>query len=454
MRLLSIDIGSTWTKGAAFVLSSRNELRVAKRSAHPTTVDDLSRGFSSVFEALSADGKADQLFYSSSAKGGLAIAAIGIVPDLTAEMAKLTAYSAGARITHSFAYALNAADIATLSACKSDIILLAGGADGGNEHYPVENARKLAEANLAATIVFAGNRAVRDDVERILYGRDLVCVENILPELECPNPEPARTAIRELFLQRITNGKGLDRIVASTGREPWPTPYALFEYCRRIAEFAPEFGGFVMVDMGGATTDVYSVHEEKNTPGTVRRGLPEAKVKRTVEGDLGMRVSARSAAVAARKLDTSECLGPGSVFATFVDRVSSAPETLVSSPEEQKFDEVLASANLAHSVMRHSGRAHEVCTAEGLVTVQVGRDLTEVPQIIGTGGYLSANADFRPRDSLSSLWADEYGKRILAPVRARYLRDADYLIPLLANVATAHPAAAVRAGLGALVEND
>ncbi|WP_296746951.1 glutamate mutase L [Mesorhizobium sp.] len=454
MRLISVDIGSTWTKGAAFVLSSPNELRVAKRAAHPTTVDDLSRGFNFVFDALSADGEHDELFYSSSAKGGLAIAAIGIVPDLTAEMAKLTAYSAGAKITHSFAYSLSAADIEALRNSNSDIILLAGGADGGNAHYPVENARKLADAGLAATIVFAGNRDVRDDVERILDGQDLVCVENILPGLDNPNPEPARAAIRELFLQRITKGKGLDRIVAHTGREPSPTPYALFEYCRNIAELAPEFGEFVMVDMGGATTDVYSVHEEKNQAGTVRRGLPEAKVKRTVEGDLGMRVSARSAAVAARKLDPSESLGPDSAFSVYVDRVSRAPETLARSLDEQKFDTVLASANLAHSLMRHSGRAHQVCTVEGLVNVQVGRDLTDVPQIIGTGGYLSATADFRPQNSLSSLTADEYGKRVLAPLRARYLRDPEYILPLLANVAAAHPMAAVRAGLSALVENN
>jgi uncharacterized protein (TIGR01319 family) len=454
MRLISIDIGSTWTKGAAFVLSSRNELRVAKRAAHPTTVDDLSRGFDAVFGALSTEGKPEQLFYSSSAKGGLAIAAIGIVPELTAEMAKLTAYSAGAKLTHSFAYALSAADIAMLRNSKSDIILLAGGADGGNAHYPVENARKLAEAKLPTTIVFAGNRAVRDEVERILKGRDLVCVDNILPTLECPNPEPARAAIRDLFLQRITKGKGLDRIVTATGREPWPTPYAIFEYCRHIAEVAPEFGEFVVVDIGGATTDVYSVHEEKNHAGTIRRGLPEAKVKRTVEGDLGMRVSAQSAATAVRKLDPSEGFGPSSAFSSFVDRVSIAPETLACSAEEHRFDAMLASANLAHSVMRHSGRSHEICTTEGVVTIQVGRDLTQVPQIIGTGGYLSATAGFRLEDSISRLGADEYGKRVLAPHQARYLRDPEYLFPLLANAAAAHPAAAVRAGLEALVEDN
>jgi uncharacterized protein (TIGR01319 family) len=454
MRLVSIDIGSTWTKGAAFSLSGRDELRVVRRAVRPTTVDDLSRSFGAVLGALSAEGKPDQLFYSSSAKGGLAIAAIGIVPDLTSEMAKLTAYSAGAKLTHSFAYALSAADIATLRNSNSDIILLAGGADGGNAHYPIENARKLAEANLPTTIVYAGNRDVRDEVERILEGRDLVCVENILPMLECPNPEPARAAIRELFLQRITKGKGLDRIVASTGREPWPTPYALFEYCRQIAEVAPEFGEFVVVDMGGATTDVYSVHEETNHAGTIRRGLPEAKVKRTVEGDLGLRVSARSAAAAVRNLDPSESLGPDTAFARFIDKVSIAPETLASSPEEHRFDAMLASANLAHSVMRHSGRSHEVCTTDGLVTVQVGRDLTHIPQIIGTGGYLSATAGFRPLNSIARLGADQYGKRVLAPLQARYLRDPEYLFPLLANVAAAHPAAAVRAGLEALIEDN
>src|SRR6266496_926801 len=92
-------------------------------------------------------------------------------------------------------------------------------------------------------------------------------LENLLPTLDCPNPEPARNAIREIFLSKITAGKGLDEIVRATGREPSPTPYALYEYCKYIGKFAPEFGEFLLIDMGGATTDVYSFHEEINISG-------------------------------------------------------------------------------------------------------------------------------------------------------------------------------------------
>jgi len=449
MTLISIDIGSTWTKGAMFAFSAQGQLELVARAAHPTTVDNLSRGFNAVFEALAANGDADELFYSSSAKGGLAVAAVGIVPEITAEMARITAHSAGAKLTQSFAYELTIANIAVLQKSNPDIILLAGGSDGGNAHYPVENARKLAHSALLSTIVYAGNSHVRDDVQQILAGSDLICVDNLLPTLDCPNPEPARKAIREVFLSKITAGKGLDEIVRATGREPSPTPYALYEYCKYISKFAPEFGEFLLVDMGGATTDVYSFHEEINIPGTVRRGLPEPRIKRTVEGDLGMRVSARAAADALRVLAPSDEPADAE-FDRYVSKVTTAPETLPNNPEEMHYDTLLAQANIATSLMRHAGRAHEVCTADGLLTMRTGRDLTRVSQIIGTGGYLANTPCFNPCGGISRLGADAQGKRILAPRVGQYRRDSDYLFPLLANIAKGHPAAAVQKGLQSL----
>jgi uncharacterized protein (TIGR01319 family) len=100
--------------------------------------------------------------------------------------------------------------------------------------------------------------------------------------------------------------------------------------------------------------------------------------------------------------------------------------------------------------MRHAGRAHEVCTADGLVTMQTGRDLTRVFQIIGTGGYLANTPGFNPFGGISRLAADAQGKRILAPRGGQYRRDTDYLFPLLANIAKGHPAAAVQKGLQSL----
>ena len=136
-------------------------------------------------------------------------------------------------------------------------------------------------------------------------------------------------------------------------------------------------------------------------------------------------------------------------FDRYVSKVTTAPETLPNNPEERHYDTLLAQANIATSLMRHAGRAHEVCTADGLVTMQMGRDLTRVSRIIGTGGYLANTPDFNP-SGIFCLSADAHGKRILAPRGGQYHRDPEYLFPLLANIAKGHPVAAVQKGLQSL----
>ena len=86
-----------------------------------------------------------------------------------------------------------------------------------------------------------GERA-SDDVQQILAGSDLICVDNLLPTLDCPNPEPAEKLSREVFLSKITAGKGLDEIVRATGREPRPSPYALYEYPEVSEQITPKLG--------------------------------------------------------------------------------------------------------------------------------------------------------------------------------------------------------------------
>jgi uncharacterized protein (TIGR01319 family) len=415
-------------------------------------VHDLSEGFGRVLRGLVGRDDEFELFYSSSAKGGLAVAAIGLVPELTSEMAKMTACSSGAKVTQTFAYELSDDDVLSLTHSAPDIILLTGGADGGNVFYPVRNAERIAEAAVDASIVFAGNRSAKDAVARVLRGKDLLCTENVLPALDSPNPEPARSAIRDIFLSRITSGKGLDRIVAETGREPCPTPYALYEFCQSLATHAPELGEFLLIDMGGATTDVYSVHDEVPTAGTVRRGLPEPELKRSVEGDLGMRVSAITAADAVHEALNCEDRDV-TALASYAAKVKAAPEHLAGTPEERHFDEWLAGINVATSVMRHVGRAYEVATADGIVTVQTGRDLSSIRTVIGTGGYLSHAGDFRPGSYLSQIGVDRYGKRVLSPRCEKYLRDPMNILPLLANVSRGFPAAAAKAAVELLTRD-
>ena len=465
MNLVAIDIGSTWTKGVRFEIEPESEnvrenVRIAARAARPTTVDNLGDGFFALLgELVSGDPLAQlasgavQLQYSSSAKGGLAVAAIGLVPEVTLEIGKTAAQSAGAKLTQVFSYRLTRRDIAGLEAAPPDILLFAGGTDGGNSEYVLANAQAIAASRIDCEIVYAGNRAAADDVAEILAGKRLRVVDNLLPNFNEPNPEPAREAIRAIFLETIVKGKGLDRIMRATGAEPVPTPYAVYEYVRAIHEHVPGWQDFMLFDMGGATTDVYSAHRETPSAGTLLRGLPEPEIKRSVEGDLGMRVSAQStasvggpacaAALAAHGIGEAE-------FKQHADMLTRAPDFLPESAHDRTLDTLLAGLCVGHAAARHVGRWQAVFTPDGEVQVQTGRDLTHTAKIIASGGWLSRAADFNPADWFAAHAVDARGRRVLLPADFSYFRDQDYLFPLLANLARTCPRAAAFAGVAQL----
>ena len=464
MIVACIDIGSTWTKGAAFRVEERNgvegpdDVLCLERSACPTTVDDLADGFSRVLhDVAGADALARlragdlRLQYSSSAKGGLAVAAIGLVPEVTVEIGKVAAQSAGAKLTQAFAFRLTRKDIAALEAAPPDILLFAGGTDGGNMDYILANAEAIGRSAIDCEIVYAGNRAVADEVAECLAGKRLRIVDNLMPVFNEPNPEPARDAIRAIFLDTIVKGKGLDRIMAATGAVPAPTPFAVLEYARAIRAHVPGWSDFVLFDMGGATTDVYSAHQESPAAGTILRGLPEPEVKRTVEGDLGMRVSARSTAQAGARsgvVDVAEFakITDGRLEA-YAEQLTLQPEHLPQSAEEARLDALLAGICVGQACARHAGRLSTVYTPDGEVKVQTGRDLSAVARVIGSGGWLSRAQDFDPAPWFAAQAVDPRGRVVLVPRRFDYYRDEACLFPLLANLAREFPEAAARAGI-------
>ncbi|MTJ83891.1 MAG: glutamate mutase [Telmatospirillum sp.] len=461
MIAVSIDIGSTWTKGAVFRRDGQG-LTLDRRIAVPTTTDDLSRAFSRVLDGLVDGGDAAsrvrrgevRLSYSSSAKGGLAVAALGLVPEITLESARVAAYSAGAKVTRVFSYRLTRSDIRSLEAAPPDILLFAGGTDGGHVDSILANAEALARSSLDCSIVYAGNRALADDISDLLAGKDLVQVPNVLPSINAPDPDPAREAIRKIFLSKIVKGKGLDVIVGETGVEPLPTPYSVYEFAKLISARVPGWSDFILLDMGGATTDVYSAHRERPAPGTILRGLPEPEVKRTVEGDLGLRVSAEAASDALKGL-VADALDRReeriAAFADYIARVSAAPDYLPEDEDGQAFDAILAGACVAEACGRHAGRAAEVYTPEGKLKLQTGRDLTGVTRVIGSGGWLSRTASFDPSPWFRRMGVDNRGRAVLLPSEISYFRDEHYVFPLLANVARDFPEEAAKAGIDMLV---
>ena len=453
--VLSVDVGSTYTKGVLLALEDR-AFRVLAQASAPTTVEHLGRGFQAVRDQLcqAAPGEDPPVYFSSSAKGGLAIAALGLVPDLTLKTARQAALSAGGKVTSVHAYKLTARDLEELERAGPDIVLLAGGTDGGNETCVRHNAQALstcASLRERTTVIYAGNQVVAGEVEDLLgqRGFDVRLAPNVLPEMDRVEPEGARERIREVFLQRIVKGKGLDEIVALAGRPPNPTPYVVLQLVEALSRRAPELGQFLLVDLGGATTDVYSYcREVRGAERVVYRGLPEPVVKRTVEGDLGVRVSAASAArIAGERLEPEEA----HALAAHAERVTGDPGGLASTGQERRCDRLLASACLRHALLRHAGTHRRVFTALGETFLQTGKDLRGVTCLVGSGGYLSRSPDFDPEEALQGIPAEAAETLPLLPRRFRYLRDHRYLLPLLGNLVGHYEEAAVRTALDSLV---
>lgn len=497
--VLSIDLGSTWTKG---ILVDAAAGRVVARAGTPTTVEALSEGAVAVAERLAAVARSSGVripprssgdggllgevptFLSSSAKGGLAIAVVGNVPELTLRAAKTAACSAGGKVVGEYAHRLGPRDLARIEDSGADIVLLAGGTDGGDEDRILKNARILAEARLPAALLYAGNAVCRDEALGILRSRgaEASWADNILPDLDRLDYASARAAIAALFMERIVRGRGLEELSRRCAAEPRPTPAAVLDLAGLLAggvaaggETAAKrpgtgdgpalqgipgafgsSGGLLMVDMGGATTDVYSSCAPfEARAGSVYRGIPEPPLKRSVEGDLGLRISAPKVLEA-----VAEGGGPlagwgrDAALGAWARSASASPAALPGCVEEEETERRLATACLAEALYRHAGTARPVWTVEGETLVQTGRDLGAVELLVASGGYLARKATgvlVAAALSGAARVAPD-GSRPLLPRRLRVLRDADYIVPLAANLSVPYPDLALEIVRSSLVE--
>jgi uncharacterized protein (TIGR01319 family) len=296
-----VDIGSTYTK-AALVDPATGEL-VASAQA-PTTLDDVVTG---VLTAT-AGFPGVPVVACSSAGGGLRLAVVGYEELISAEAGHRAALSAGARVVHVAAGRLDDLALAELRAATPDVVLLVGGTDGGEASVLRFNAAVLAAADWSVPVVLAGNAAARDDVAAVLRAGGLPVTEadNVLPDIGRLAPESARAAIREVFLEHVIGG---DRLSTDRRLRSWVravTPDAVLEGVAVLARvLAPDEVSVVVLDVGGATTDVYCVPDpdaEQATLGREAVGIPARR--RTVEGDLGVwwSVDALRAAAAAEGL--------------------------------------------------------------------------------------------------------------------------------------------------------
>src|SRR5512146_928099 len=381
---LLIDLGSTYTKLRAVDLADGTVLASAQRPS--TVATDVNVGLDAALAALAAKLPRMPAFRhrlaSSSAAGGLRMVTAGLVRELTAEAARQAALGAGAKLVGSFAYRLTRGDLAEIERLRPDIVLLCGGTDGGNRDVIVHNAQALAASHVRCPVVVAGNREATDEIVALLVDADRLAIPaaNVLPALDTLDIEPARNAIRDVFMRRIVHAKGIDRAAGSIDRVLMPTPAAVLEGARLLADGVPGrqgLGPLVVVDPGGATTDVHSIGTgEPAEAGVIRHGLPEPYAKRTVEGDLGMRHNAATIvdAVGLEALAADARVAVAAAAAG-VARVESDIEALPENDIEIRLDEALVRAAVRIAVTRHAGTQETVYTAQGPVQVQRGKDL-------------------------------------------------------------------------------
>jgi len=344
---------------------------------------------------------------TSSAAGGLRMTVHGLTRKMTAMAAREAALGAGGVVEYVTAGRLRDHDLRRIGEVRPSLILLAGGVEGGDCDTVLFNAGRLTELQARPIVVYGGNSVVHRDVKELLEGAGfrVRVTTNVYPSIDELDIVPARAVIHDAFEEHITQAPGMERLGEVVSGRILPTPGAVLIAAERLAE---EVGDLVVVDVGGATTDVHSVTD--GSPEVAALMIePQPHSKRTVEGDLGTYVSARH---------VLEMLAEQ-------ERPVRLPPPLPATPEE-----VAAALTLTHfaavtGVQRHAGRLAHLYTPTGRQTVARGRDLTACRLVIGTGGALTRLPGGEA--VLADARAKGEGERLLPPADARVALDRDYV---------------------------
>ncbi|MBO4160267.1 glutamate mutase L [Micromonospora antibiotica] len=430
------DVGSTWTKAAVVDLAVG---RLVGAASAPTTVGtDVLHGLDAAVGAAvdgAGVGRAGALpwYVCSSAGGGLRLAVVGYEPLVTAQAGRRVGLSAGANVVHVAAGRLAAAELAAVRAARPDVVLLVGGTDGGDVDTVTHNATRLARARWRVPVVLAGNVDVREGLREVLAaaGVPVTVADNVLPRIGVLAPVSARAAIREVFLRHVIGGKRLSRGSRFARLVRAATPDAVLTGVEVLADVVG--GDLAVVDVGGATTDVYSVLTPDERAGGPGREVAGALWRaRTVEGDLGMRWSAPGVVRAAVQERLLDAVGQEELAAAAAVRAAD-PGFLPVDAAGRAVDGRIAVLAATVALRRH---ARGAATGE-----RAGRDLRDVRLLVGSGGVLRHASAGAGVGVLAQVLADRAGGWPL-PRAARPVVDVDYVLAAGGLLAGEHPVAA------------
>ena len=465
--ILATDCGSTTTK-AILIEHRSGAFRLVVRGEAPTTVEapfeDVTRGVLNAVreveeqsgrEILDGDrivspadgGRGVDIYVStSSAGGGLQMMVAGVVKSMTVESAERAALGAGAIVMEALASndgRLPHERIERIRQLRPDMILLSGGVDGGTKSHVVEMAELISAADprprlgsgYNLPVIYAGNVDAREDVARILAeGTELSQVDNLRPVLEAENLGPARERIHTLFMEHVmAQAPGYRDLMEWTHVPIMPTPGAVGRMVRVVADRGDI--DVVGVDIGGATTDVFSVFG--------------GAFNRTVSANLGMSYSISNVLTEAGLEAIGRWLPFDMSDADLKDRLGNKmirPTSIPQTMEELVIEQAVAREALRLAFEQHRNFAVELKGVQQRRTIsdtfdqqtggQTRVDLLNLDLIIGSGGVLS----HAPRRSQAALMmVDAFQPQGITNLAV----DSIFMMPHLGVLSTVHETAAL-----------
>jgi uncharacterized protein (TIGR01319 family) len=440
--VLVAEIGSTTTLVNAFAdLAGGNPVLCGQGQA-PTSVKegDVRLGLRQAIEDLCRKKGAASLEYTemlatSSAAGGLKMTVHGLAYDMTARAAKEAALGAGAIIHQVSAGLLRKTDVEKLLRTRPDIIMLAGGVDHGERDTVLYNAERILALGLSTPVIYAGNADNQEEIRRLFKHSPmpLYVVDNVYPHIDDLNVEPARAVIQDVFEEHIAQAPGMEHVRDMVGGRVIPTPGAVM-LCAKLLYGV--LGDLMVLDVGGATTDVHSVTAGSEEIARIAL-FPEPFAKRTVEGDLGVHVNMRNLV---------DLIGKQKLEAELGFPLEEATETYRHIPQtvrELQFVERLAQEAARRATERHAGHIRHAYGPAGRSDIAEGKDLTQVKYIVGTGGALTR---LPRRVAMIEAVARHNETRhfLFPPETATILVDNDYIMASLGALSKRYPGAALK----------
>jgi len=470
--ILATDCGSTTTK-AILIEYHDGEYRLIVRGEAPTTVEapfeDVTMG------ALNAIGEVEELsgrklldeknriisptksnagtdiyISTSSAGGGLQMMVTGVVRSMTAESAERAAMTAGAIVMDVIASndkRLPHEQIERIRHLRPDMILLSGGIDGGTTTHVVELAELIAAADpkprlgsgYNLPVIYAGNVDAREAVKETLENKTaLDIVDNLRPVLERENLIPAREKIHDLFMEHVmAQAPGYSKLMSWTDAPIMPTPGAVGLIIKTIADL--EDIEVVGVDIGGATTDIFSVFRPEGGEGIFNR---------TVSANLGMSYSVSNVFAEATLPNVMRWVPFDMDERDLRNRIKNKmirPTTIPQSLEELVLEQAIAKEALRLAFIQHKsfatvlkGVQQQRTIADAFEQTTSGAtlvNLMSLNMLVGSGGVLS----HAPRRQQAALMAID---AFLPEGVTRLAVDSIFMMPQLGVLSSLHKKAA------------